>query len=205
MEVRERWRRYVACLCAPVHAGSLCAFRVLFAVLMMLDTLGERSPVRAARRFADPMACVFSMFGLRPLATDGFHLLFGAMSACLLLLAAGVAVRAAGLVFSVSYWYLFLLQKTRWNNHSYLFGTVSTLPPLPVVRCRRAAAATAVVPLATQTPEPRGRGHETPPPSIPLWQLWLIRVLHFIVYFIAGCKKFASPDWLGHQSMTDLS
>ena len=73
------WRAYVRRLTAPVHAGSLGAFRVLFALLMLLDTLGERNPVRAAARFRDPMACVFGMWGLRPLGRDGFHLLFGAM------------------------------------------------------------------------------------------------------------------------------
>ena len=216
------WRAYVARLSAPVHAGSLGAFRVLFAVLMLLDTLGERSAVRAARRFQDPMTCVFSMWGLVPLGVDGFHLLFGAMVACITCLFAGCLVLPAGTLFTAGYWYLFFLQKQRWNNHSYLFGTTSTL-----MLCMDTTRACSVNAEARRCSGWRrrccggicgsgvsGRGGDgtdftgntaSTPPTVPLWQLWLLRVLHFIVYFIAGCKKFASPDWFGHQSMTNLS
>jgi hypothetical protein len=142
----------------------------------------------------------------------------------------------AGIAFSAAYWYLFFLQKTRWNNHSYLFGTMATL--LLCMDTTRTCSLRALVGdwaarRARRGPRRRwlscccGKGGDTceggnrggggggdraaaeaeadAPPSAPLWQLWLLRVLHFIVYFIAGCKKFASPDWFGHQSMTDLS
>lgn len=39
----------------------------------------------------------------------------------------GFVFRLSSLAFVLSYWYLFLLDKSRWNNHSYLFGLTGTL------------------------------------------------------------------------------
>lgn len=44
--------------------------------------------------------------------------------------AAGVALgcfyRISCVMFVIPYWYMFLLDKTHWNNHSYLFGLTGT-------------------------------------------------------------------------------
>ena len=39
----------------------------------------------------------------------------------------GLFYRAACLLFAVCGWYIFLLDKTHWNNHSYLYGLCSML------------------------------------------------------------------------------
>lgn len=39
----------------------------------------------------------------------------------------GFFYRFACLVFVVTYWYILLLDKTAWNNHSYLFGLLAAL------------------------------------------------------------------------------
>ena len=39
----------------------------------------------------------------------------------------GLFYRLSCLLYVICYWYLFLLDKTRWNNHSYLFGLLGFL------------------------------------------------------------------------------
>lgn len=37
----------------------------------------------------------------------------------------GLFYRLACLMFISTYWYVFFLDKTAWNNHSYLYGLIS--------------------------------------------------------------------------------
>ncbi len=39
----------------------------------------------------------------------------------------GFLFRLSCLIFVVPYWYLFMLDKTVWNNHSYLYGLCGLL------------------------------------------------------------------------------
>lgn len=39
----------------------------------------------------------------------------------------GFCFRICCLTFALGYWYIFLLDKTTWNNHSYLFGLFSII------------------------------------------------------------------------------
>lgn len=39
----------------------------------------------------------------------------------------GAYFRYSCLCFTVPYWYLFLLDKSAWNNHSYLYGLFSVM------------------------------------------------------------------------------
>ena len=46
----------------------------------------------------------------------------GALAICV-----GFRVRRTGWLFILPYWYMFLLDKTHWNNHSYLFGLMGII------------------------------------------------------------------------------
>ena len=48
------------------------------------------------------------------------YILLGALGLML-----GFLYRVSCLLLLVPYWYLFLLDKTRWNNHSYLYGLIT--------------------------------------------------------------------------------
>lgn len=37
----------------------------------------------------------------------------------------GLCYRLSCVLFLLPYWYVFLLDKTSWNNHSYLYGLVA--------------------------------------------------------------------------------
>jgi vitamin K-dependent gamma-carboxylase len=36
----------------------------------------------------------------------------------------GLFYRLATICFTITYWYIFFLDKTSWNNHSYLYGLI---------------------------------------------------------------------------------
>lgn len=39
----------------------------------------------------------------------------------------GYKFRMTCSMFVIPYWYIFMLDKSSWNNHSYLFGLIGTL------------------------------------------------------------------------------
>ena len=42
-------------------------------------------------------------------------------------IAVGYCFKLSCLSFLIPYWYIFFLDKTAWNNHSYLYGLLSLL------------------------------------------------------------------------------
>ncbi len=221
------WTAFARALVAPVDAASLAAFRVLFGALMILDAVSER-PLLSAR-ISEPDHCVFSCFGLQPLSHQGSHLLLAVLMAAAILITLGLFYRVATPVFGVVYWYSFFLDKRRWNNHSYLFGTLATLAVFMDLHtacsldallwrhccCRggcgrgsgtssRGGVGAARERVQRSSSSSSSPPLPAPPPHVPAWQLWLLRVLHMMVYFIAGLKKLMDADWTGGQAMTRL-
>jgi vitamin K-dependent gamma-carboxylase len=39
----------------------------------------------------------------------------------------GFCYRSSCVMFIITYWYIFFLDKTVWNNHSYLYGLISIM------------------------------------------------------------------------------
>ena len=192
-------------LSSPVHAGSLATFRVLFGICMLLDALHERGLINAANKFSDPYACMFPLFDfVTPLSVTGFHLLLGTLIISSIGITIGFMYRLCTIAVAAIHWYLFFLDKRKWNNHSYLFATISTLlcfldahvtmsvDSLLYSGCRKCCCR------AEQPMHPQ-------PPHVPAWQVWIVRVLHSMVYSIAGLKKLMDFDWTGGYAMTDMS
>lgn len=95
---------------------------------MMIDILHERGMADADLEFGNDALCLFPLFDfLRPLAVHWMVLLYALMFTGALGIALGFKFRLACLCFSAPYWYFFMLDKTTWNNHSYLYGLVSIL------------------------------------------------------------------------------
>lgn len=42
-------------------------------------------------------------------------------------IALGYKFKKSALMFTIIYWYIILLDKSFWNNHSYLFGLIGIL------------------------------------------------------------------------------
>ena len=109
----------------------------------------------------------------------------------------GYHYRLSALLYATAYWYLFLVEKSRWNNHSYLFGLLALVNLVSDGHRKWSVDAT----LRWQ----KKLNHlPLPKPSVPFWQIALLRFQLFLVYFYAGVKK-VDGDWLQGHSMVALS
>ncbi|GJQ83399.1 putative vitamin K-dependent gamma-carboxylase, partial [Trypoxylus dichotomus] len=108
--------------------SSLAVVRIFFGILMMVDIIEERGGSDLDIRWGEPRDCHFPLFNqLQPLSFAYMSLLYGVMWLGALGVALGCKFRLSCLMFCVPYWYLFLLDKSYWNNHSYLYGLIGIL------------------------------------------------------------------------------
>ncbi|KAH8342391.1 hypothetical protein KR059_004709 [Drosophila kikkawai] len=175
----------------PVDGAALGIFRMLYGAAMLIDIAEERGGGQLDVRFGEPHHCHFPLFsGMRALPYPWM----GCAYLCMWLGAWGITLgfrfRVSCIAFLVPYWYIFLLDKPTWNNHSYLFGLTGTLM------------------LFTQAESycsldswlhPRRRSR-----CIPYWNYFLIKFQFFVLYLYAGLKKF-SLEWLSGYAMSNLS
>jgi vitamin K-dependent gamma-carboxylase len=119
--------------------------------------------------------------------------------------------RLSCLCFVIPYWYIFLLDKSTWNNHSYLYGLIGIQLLIfdanrymwvekkfwnlkywnfEFFKCVRSIDGLINKSIRNS--------------HVPLWNYCLIRAQIFLVYFIAGLKKL-DFDWVAGYSMTNLA
>ncbi|GFX94096.1 vitamin K-dependent gamma-carboxylase [Trichonephila clavipes] len=109
----------------PRDPSGLAVIRMLYGFLMIIDVHHERGLSSADSRWGNPAECRFPFFNfLKPLSLEWMIMIYLLM----LLGATGVMLgyryRLSCLCFLISYWYIFFLDKSHWNNHSYLFGLI---------------------------------------------------------------------------------
>ncbi|XP_066955016.1 vitamin K-dependent gamma-carboxylase [Macrobrachium rosenbergii] len=185
------WDDLTRLLYRPCDPASLAATRIMFGILMLLDLPQERGMGIADQLWGDPKLCHFPLFNwIKPFPLRWMLLLYGVMVVCTLLMILGWKWRLSCGVFVTSYWYLFLLDKGTWNNHSYLYGLISTMMLFSDPhRCWSVDSIT--------TPALKNS-------HVPLWSYTVLRFQVFLLYFFAGLKKL-DPDWLYGFSMQHLS
>ncbi|XP_034121335.1 vitamin K-dependent gamma-carboxylase isoform X2 [Drosophila guanche] len=176
----------------PVDGAALGVFRLLFGAAMLVDIAEERGGGQLDVRFGEPHHCHFPLFpGMRALA----YPLMGCVYLCMWLGAWGIMLgyrfRCSCLAFIVPYWYIFLLDKPTWNNHSYLFGLVGTLLLF--------TQADSYCSLESWLNPARSRSR-----TVPYWNYFLIKFQFFVLYMYAGLKKI-SAEWLSGYAMSSLS
>ncbi|KAG9488825.1 hypothetical protein GDO78_005035 [Eleutherodactylus coqui] len=186
------WQRFVTLLNRPTDPAGLGVFRFLFGLLMFLDIPQERGLSYLDHKFLDGLdVCRFPLFNsLRPLPLDWMYLIYVVMLLGALGIALGCFYRLSCLCFLLPYWYVFFLDKTTWNNHSYLYGLIGF--QLTLMNANRYWSIDGLF-------SSRKRNAH-----VPLWNYTLLRTQIFIVYFIAGIKKLDS-DWVEGYSMGSLS
>ncbi|KAK6637526.1 hypothetical protein RUM44_007948 [Polyplax serrata] len=174
----------------PTCPSSLGVVRALFGFMMMIDVPDERGLANIDLRFGDPLRCHFPLFDwLSPLPLEYMGFLYfvmwlGSLGICL-----GYKFKLSCIMFIIPYWYIYLLDKSFWNNHSYLYGLVSIL--FAFTSANHSFSLDAQL-----SPSIKNR-------NIPQWNYAIIRFQFFLLYFYAGIKKF-DPDWIGGYSMTRL-
>uniref|UniRef100_A0A8C0GZV1 Vitamin K-dependent gamma-carboxylase n=1 Tax=Chelonoidis abingdonii TaxID=106734 RepID=A0A8C0GZV1_CHEAB len=186
------WHRFVCLLNRPTDPASLGVFRFLFGLLMALDIPQERGLSYLDHKYLDRLeVCRFPLINfLEPLPLDWMYLLYAVMLLGALGIMLGCCYRLSCLLFMLPYWYVFLLDKTAWNNHSYLYGLLGF--QLTFMDANRYWSIDGL-----RHPWKRNA-------HVPLWNYTVLRMQIFIVYFIAGIKKL-DADWVEGYSMGSLS
>ncbi|XP_029459136.1 vitamin K-dependent gamma-carboxylase-like [Rhinatrema bivittatum] len=186
------WRRFVCLLNRPTDPASLGVFRFLFGLLMAMDIPQERGLSYLDYKFLDGLqVCRFPLFNfLEPLPLDWMYLVYVIMLTGALGIMLGCFYRLSCLLFVLPYWYVFFLDKTSWNNHSYLYGLIGF--QLAFINANRYWSIDGLW-------NARKRNAD-----VPLWNYTLLRTQIFIVYFLAGIKKL-DADWVEGYSMGSLS
>ncbi|XP_004713932.1 vitamin K-dependent gamma-carboxylase isoform X1 [Echinops telfairi] len=186
------WPRLVTLLNRPTDPANLAVFRFLFGLLMVLDIPQERGLSSLDRRYLDGLeVCRFPLLdALRPLPLDWMYLVYTVMFLGALGMMLGLCYRISCVLFLLPYWYVFLLDKTSWNNHSYLYGLLAF--QLTFMDANRYWSVDGLL-------SARKRNAQ-----VPLWNYTVLRGQVFIVYFVAGVKKL-DADWVEGYSMDRLS
>uniref|UniRef100_A0A8B9JL95 Vitamin K-dependent gamma-carboxylase n=1 Tax=Astyanax mexicanus TaxID=7994 RepID=A0A8B9JL95_ASTMX len=186
------WHRFVCLLNRPMDPASLGIFRFLFGMLMALDITQERGLSHLDYKYLDGTpVCRFPLFNfLEPLPMDWMYFVYLVMFLGAVGIMLGCFYRLACLMFISTYWYVFFLDKTAWNNHSYLYGLIGF--QLTLMDANRYWSVDGL-----RNPKKRNA-------HVPLWNYTLLRTQIFLVYFIAGVKKL-DADWVEGYSMKYLA
>ncbi|XP_071769620.1 vitamin K-dependent gamma-carboxylase [Centroberyx gerrardi] len=186
------WHRLVSLLNRPTDPASLGIFRFLFGMLMAIDITQERGLSHLDYKYLDGApVCRFPLFNfLQPLPMDWMYLVYVVMFFGAVGIMLGCFYRLSCLMFISTYWYIFFLDKTAWNNHSYLYGLIGF--QLTLMDGNRYWSIDGL-----RKPAKRNA-------HVPLWNYTILRTQIFIVYFIAGIKKL-DADWVEGYSMSYLA
>jgi vitamin K-dependent gamma-carboxylase len=177
--------RNLESLFRPVSASSLGLFRMLFGVILIWQMFCgfnlrflEENFLKAHYHF--PFA-LFEALNLPHLSPMPLNLLVAGLGVAALLIFAGVYFRIACLIFLFGFLYIFLSEKSIYNDYYYLVLLITLLltftgadlwPTLKTFRRKKTAN-----------------------PQIPFWQIFILRIQFVIVYFYAALAKI-SFDWL---------
>lgn len=173
---------------APVDTASLALFRIGFGLALVwhaytylaYDWIGISY---VAPRFLVP----FMGFGwVTPWGGNGMYLHFAAMGLVALAVAVGWRYRLAIVTYVILFGYVFLLDKTRYQNHYYLILLIGLI--------------LSVLPAGNRWSLDVRRRPDTLQLTMPAWGLWLLRFQIGIAYFYGGIAKIG-PDWLAGEPM----
>ncbi|KAJ8733012.1 hypothetical protein PYW07_015611 [Mythimna separata] len=175
----------------PKDSSSLAVTRILFGLAMLFDIPDERGGASMVKRWGDPNTCHFPLIPiLTSIGMPYMALVYAALWVGALCIMLGYKFRLAAPVFTVCYWYLFLIEKSFWNNHSYLFGLVALLLSCTEANCYWS--------LDSYLDPTKKRS------SVPYWNYFILKYQFFILYFMAGMKK-GTAEWLTGYSVQNLS
>ncbi|XP_046820051.1 vitamin K-dependent gamma-carboxylase [Vespa crabro] len=184
------FENFVRLLYRPTDPANLGITRALFGLCMIVDVVEERGLADIDIKWGDSWDCHFPLIhGMKPLSLPWMIVLYGAMWLGAFGIMLGVRFKFACACFVVPYWYIFLLDKSYWNNHTYLYGIVATL-----FWCTEANKY-----FAFDASDAKNIKE-----TVPLWNYFILRFQFFVLYFLAGLKK-SGKEWLEGYSMLNLS
>jgi len=188
------FRRFQSYLSKPVHPSSLGMFRILFGLVMFIQTAYFIATDFVQHNVLAPIIHFkYSFFQfLEPLPAPAMHALMWVMLLASILIATGFLYRLGVGVFLISFTYLWLLDKGFFNNHYYLITSLSCL--LLFVRANMWGALK------------WGKVSKTTKKNqiyyISNVEIFVLKIQVFIIFFVAGINKI-SPYWLSHFQPMD--
>lgn len=185
------WDSLTRILHQPTDPASIAITRIILGIFLALDVVDERGMSRADARWGNPEDCHFPLFSaMQPPSLSVIMIMYAAMFICCLMMSLGLWWRFSCTLYVILYWYILLLDKSVWNNHSYLFGLLAT-----IMLCSDPHRAWSIDGVLDPS---INNSH------VPKWSLILLRFQIFILYFLAGIKKL-DADWISGYSMKNLS
>jgi vitamin K-dependent gamma-carboxylase len=176
-----------AFLMRSVNASTLGTFRFLFGMLMLWATLKHFYKGWIKQLYIDSgFHFSYEWFPwVTPLSGDGMYYVFGVMAVSALFLALGLLYRVSAIVFFLTYTYVFLLEKSLYNNHYYFVCLLAFL------FCFTNAHHWMSLDLLWNKKLRSDRQEK----SISNWNVLIMQAQVFVVYFFGGLAKINS-DWL---------
>ena len=174
--------------CLHVDNAGATFFRIGFGGLMAGWAWNYLASGRVTRLYVDPVFN-FTYYGfdwVAPLPGNGMYVHFVAIMLLSLMIAAGFLYRFASCAFAIAMIYVFLLDRTNYQNHYYLICLFGCLLPLLPLNRNVSIDAWRNPAILTQT--------------TPAWVYWAIRFHVGVPYFFGGIAKL-TPDWLLGQPM----
>ncbi|MGV7221096.1 MAG: HTTM domain-containing protein [Nitrospinales bacterium] len=176
----------------PVDASSLGIFRFIFGMLMVWSTLKYFYSGWIKDSYIDQnFLFTYEWFPwISPLPGDGMYYIFGVMAASAFFLALGFLYRVSAIVFFLTYTYVFLIDKSLYNNHYYFICLLAFL--FCFINAHRWMSIDLLWNKKLRSDIYAG--------SISNWNVLIMKAQVFVVYFFGGVAKINS-DWLKGQPL----
>ncbi|KAL0099045.1 hypothetical protein PUN28_020235 [Cardiocondyla obscurior] len=186
----SNFERFTQLLYCPTDPASLGVARTLFGLCMVIDVVEERGFANVDIKWGNSWDCRFPLIhGMKPLPLPWMIMIYAVMWMGAFGIALGLHFKIACACFVLPYWYIFLLEKNYWNNHTYLYGIVATL--FWGTEANKYFALDA-------------RNATRDGDFVPYWNYFILKFQFFALYFLAGLKK-SGKEWLEGYSMMNLS
>ena len=174
------YRAFQTWLSGHTSPNVLSMFRILFGLFMTYQIIDYFRIGLVRNMFVLP-AVNFRydyLKWLKPLPEPVLNIILGLLLACAICIALGIFFKWSCRIFAFGYLYIFLLDKSIYNNHIYLFILLAIL--LSFTDADKAFSVTS-------------RKYKIN--SIPNWQPFILQLQIIIVYFYGGIAKLKF-DWL---------
>lgn len=182
-----RIRQWADFLCTPVDAVSLAVFRIVLGTVIAWDAQRYFSHGWIEEYYIRPKWHFTYLYfdWVRPWPGEWMYVHFALLFAVAALVAVGLFYRFAIVAVFLAYTYVFLLEKSVYMNHYYLTSLLFFL--LIWMQPHHAFALDRL-------------RHPDLPSTAPRWNVLLLRVQLFIVYFYGAIAKL-NADWLAGEPM----
>ncbi len=172
----KKWSRY---LDEPVSGASLAVFRICFSILMVVLVF-EFFQNKWIDTLSGDRAFHFSFIqAISPWPGLGMHIQLIFIALLALLIGIGFLYRPAAFLFFFAFTYVFLLEKSLYQNHLYLVCLLGLL--FVIVPANRVWSLDNL--------------RKKQPNFVPKWNVLIFRFQFVVVYFFSGIAKLSS-DWL---------